>query len=80
MPLGLIARRGRCRRPAVMLAAGLIAVQILLAGLAVAQAALMLAPSVGEVAGCWIEIPAADGAHARESAEPAAALKLLPKR
>jgi hypothetical protein len=46
MPLGLIARLGRCRRPAVMMAAGLIAVQALLAGLAVAQAALMLAPSV----------------------------------
>src|SRR5258708_3774629 len=28
----------------------------------------------------WIEIPAADGAHTGESAEPAAGLKLLPKR
>jgi uncharacterized protein YcnI len=28
----------------------------------------------------WIEIPAAEGARAREPAEPAAALKLLPKR
>jgi periplasmic copper chaperone A len=28
----------------------------------------------------WIEIPAADGAQAREPAEPAAALKLQPKR
>jgi periplasmic copper chaperone A len=28
----------------------------------------------------WIEIPAADSAHAREPAEPAPALKLLPKR
>jgi hypothetical protein len=51
MPLGLIARLRRCRRPAVMIAAGLIAAQALLAGLAMAQAALVLTPSLAGVAG-----------------------------
>jgi hypothetical protein len=51
MPLGLIARLRRYRRPAVMIAAGLIAVQALLAGLALAQAALLLTPSLTGVAG-----------------------------
>jgi hypothetical protein len=51
MPLGLIARLRRYRRPAVLVAAGLIAVQALLAGLAVAQAGLMLTPSLADVAG-----------------------------
>jgi hypothetical protein len=44
MPLGLIARLRRYRRPAVVMAAGLIAAQAFLAGLAGAQAALVLAP------------------------------------
>jgi len=44
MKLGLIVRLRRYRRPAVMIAAGLIAVQAFLAGSAVAQAELMLAP------------------------------------
>jgi hypothetical protein len=51
MPLGLIARLRLCRRPAVMMAAGLLAVQALLAGLAMAQAALMLTPNLADVAG-----------------------------
>jgi hypothetical protein len=52
MPLGLVARLRRYRRPAVMIAAGLMAVEALLAGLATAQATtLMLTPSLGEVAG-----------------------------
>jgi hypothetical protein len=51
MPLGLIARLRRYRRPAVMVAAGLVAVQALLAGLAMAQAALMLTPSLADVTG-----------------------------
>jgi hypothetical protein len=50
MPLGLIARLRRCRRPAVMIAAGLIAVQAVLAGLAMAQAALVLTPNLADVA------------------------------
>jgi hypothetical protein len=51
MPLGLIARLRRHRRPAVMIAAGLIAVQALLAGLAMAQAALMPTPNLADIAG-----------------------------
>ena len=50
MPLGLIARLRRCRRPAVIIAAGLIAVQAVLAGLATAQAALVLAPRLADIA------------------------------
>jgi hypothetical protein len=46
MPLGLIARLRRYRRPAVVMAAGLIAAQALLAGLAGAQAALVLTPDL----------------------------------
>jgi len=38
MPLGLVARLRRYRRPAVVFAAGLVAVQAFLAGLTVAQA------------------------------------------
>jgi hypothetical protein len=45
MRLGLIACLRRYRRPAVMIAAGLIAVQAFLAGLAIAQAALMPVPN-----------------------------------
>jgi len=48
MKLGLIAHLRRYRRPAVVLAAGLIAVQALLAGLAMAQAALMGAPDLAD--------------------------------
>src|SRR5579872_7141430 len=51
MPLGLIARLRRCRRPVVMIAAGLIAVQALLAGLSMAQAAFMLTPGLPDLAG-----------------------------
>jgi hypothetical protein len=43
MPLGLIARLRRYRRPAVMVAAGLVAVQAFLAGLTVAQALVLTA-------------------------------------
>jgi hypothetical protein len=50
MPLGLIARLRLYRRPAVMIAAGLIAVEAFLAGLAIAQAALMLTPNLADVA------------------------------
>ena len=46
MKPGLIVRLRRYRRPAVMIAAGLIAVQAFLAGLATAQAELMLAPNL----------------------------------
>jgi len=46
MKLGLIARLRRYRRPAVMIAAGLIGAQAFLAGLAAAQAELMLAPNL----------------------------------
>jgi hypothetical protein len=45
MPLGLIARLRRCRRPAVVIAAGAIAIQAVLSGLATAQAAVMPAPA-----------------------------------
>jgi hypothetical protein len=51
MQLGLIARLRACRRPAVALAAGLIAVQAFLAGLASAQAALLLIPDLPGNAG-----------------------------
>ncbi len=51
MKLGLIAHLRCCRRPAVVLAAGLIAVQAFLAGLAMAQAALMQAPDLAADAG-----------------------------
>jgi hypothetical protein len=47
MPLGLIARLRRRRRPAVMIAAGLLAVQAFLAGLATAQA-LVLASNLSD--------------------------------
>src|SRR5260370_20108752 len=50
MPLGLIARLRRYRRPAVMIAAGLIAVQPFLAGLTTAQAALVLTSNLAGVA------------------------------
>jgi hypothetical protein len=50
MPLGLIAHLRRCRRPAVMIAAGLIAAQAVLAGLAMAQAALVPTPNLADVA------------------------------
>jgi hypothetical protein len=56
MKLGLIARLRHYRRPAVMIAAGLIAVQAFLAGLAAAQAELMLAPNLagdGDFAIIW---------------------------
>src|ERR1700686_2266941 len=48
MPLGLIARLRRCRRPAVMIAAGLIAAQAVLAGPAIARAALVLTPNLAD--------------------------------
>ncbi len=51
MSPGLIARLRRYRRPAVMIAAGLIAVQAFLAGLTTAQAALVLTPNPADVAG-----------------------------
>jgi hypothetical protein len=51
MPLGLIARLRVYRRAAVAMAAGLIAVQALLAGLASAQAALAPTPDPAGVAG-----------------------------
>jgi hypothetical protein len=43
MPLGLVARLRRYRRPAVMVAAGLVGVQAFLAGLTVAQALALTA-------------------------------------
>jgi hypothetical protein len=46
MKPGLTAHLHRHRRPAVMIAAGLMAVQAVLAGLAIAQAALMPAPNL----------------------------------
>ena len=51
MKLGLIAHLRRYRRPAVALAAGLIGVQAFLAGVVMAQAALMLAPDLSDDAG-----------------------------
>jgi hypothetical protein len=49
MPLGFVARL-RCRRAAVVLAAALIAVQAFFAGLAMAEAALVLTPDLTEIA------------------------------
>ncbi len=51
MKLGLITRLRRYRRPGVVIAAGLIAVQAFLAGLVMAQAALRLAPDLSGDAG-----------------------------
>ena len=51
MKLGLIAHLRRYRRPAVVVAAGLIAVQAFLAGLVMAQAAPRLAPDLADDAG-----------------------------
>jgi hypothetical protein len=48
MPLGLIARLRRHRGPAALVAAGLMALQAFLGGLAMAQAALMLSPTPAE--------------------------------
>ena len=49
MPLGLIARLRRHRRPAVLMAAGLLAVQAFLAGLTLAQAlALTASPGAAD--------------------------------
>jgi hypothetical protein len=48
MSLGLIARLRRHRGPAVLLVAGLMAVQAFLGGLAMAQAALMLSPILAD--------------------------------
>jgi hypothetical protein len=50
MPLGLIASLRLHRRPAVVIAAGLIVVQALLAGLGLAQAALILTPGLADFA------------------------------
>src|SRR5450631_4494154 len=51
MPLGLIARLRRHRRAVVMIAAGLLAVQAFLAGLSMAQAALMQSPNLADADG-----------------------------
>src|SRR5258706_15919828 len=51
MGLGLITRLRLYRRPAVIMAAGLIVMQALLAGLTMAQAALLLAPNHADVTG-----------------------------
>jgi len=50
MPQGLFARLRLYRRPAVMMAAGLIAVQAFLAGLGVTQAGLVLTPGLADFA------------------------------
>jgi hypothetical protein len=50
MPLGLIARLRLHRRPAALVAAGLMGVQVLLAGLVLAHAALLLTPGVTDFA------------------------------
>jgi hypothetical protein len=47
MPLGLIARLRRHRRPAVLIAAGLLAVQAFLAGLTTAQALVLVSSPAG---------------------------------
>jgi hypothetical protein len=52
--MGLIARLRACRRPAVVIAGGLIAVQAFLAGLASAQAALMPIPDLSGSGGAVI--------------------------
>jgi hypothetical protein len=51
MPLGLITRLRRHRRAAVLAAAGLLAVQAFLAGLSMAQAALMQSPNLADADG-----------------------------
>jgi hypothetical protein len=71
MPLGLIARLRRCRRPAVMIAAGLIAVQALLAGLSMAQAALMLTPGLPDAAGFTVICHGIGGAGNGTAQDPA---------
>ena len=71
MPLGLIARLRRYRRPAVMVAAGLIAVQALVAGLSMAQAALMLTPGLPNVAGFAVICHGNGGTDSGTAQDPA---------
>jgi hypothetical protein len=59
MPLGFGARL-RCRRAAVMIAAALIAMQAFFAGLATAEAALVLTPDLTDVAVICHSIGGAD--------------------
>jgi hypothetical protein len=70
MPLGLIARLRRYRRPAIMVAAGLMAVQALLAGLSMAQAALMPTPGLPEGTGFAV-ICHGNGGAGNEAQDPA---------
>jgi hypothetical protein len=70
MPLGLIARLRRYRRPAVVVAAGLVAAQAFLAGLTVAQALVQTANRSGaDFTGAGSDNGAAQG-QAQDPAEP----------
>jgi hypothetical protein len=71
MPLGLIARLRRYRRPAVTVAAGLFAVQAFLAGLATAQAGLVLTPNLADVAGFAVICHGNGGADSGNGVDPA---------
>src|SRR5437879_11585171 len=71
MPLGLIARLRRYRRPAVTVAAGLFAVQASLAGLATAQAGLVLTPNLADVAGFAVSCHGNGGADSDNGVDPA---------
>jgi hypothetical protein len=71
MPLGLIARLRRHRRAVVLAAAGLLAVQAFLAGMSMAQAALMLSPNLADAAGFNIICHGNGGAGSGTAPEPA---------
>jgi hypothetical protein len=70
MPLGLVARLRRYRRPAVTIAAGLIAVQAFLAGLATAQAGVMLTPNLAGVADFAVICHGNGGADSESGSAP----------
>jgi hypothetical protein len=71
MPSGLIARLRVYRRAAVAIAAGLIAVQALLGGLASARAALALTPDPAGVAGFAVICHGNGGADSDTGTDPA---------
>ena len=82
MPLGLIARLRRHRRAVALAAAGLLAVQAFLAGLSMAQAALMLSPNLADADGFNIICHSNGGAGSdhgtgRTGREPASLLRGL---
>jgi hypothetical protein len=73
MKLGLITHLRRYRRPAVVIAAGLIAVQAFLAGLVMAQAEFRLAPDLADDAGFAVICHGNGGSGSNPGTAPAPA-------